>query len=868
MKCVRLLLPVVCCLAALGEQPRAVAILEQRCAACHSGKTKQSGLDLSSRELALRGGDRGPAIVPGNSRESLLYRVLAHSVKPHMPFQAPKLENSELAAIAEWIDAGALWEILVQARADKENTDRQDHWAFQNPKSLSAPAVRNQAWVRNPIDAFIAAGHEKRSLTPMAEGDKRTLLRRVYLDLIGLPPTREELERFLADTTAGAYENTVDRLLADPRYGERWGRHWMDVWRYSDWYGWRKGNDVRNSHKFLWRWRDWIVESLNEDKGYDRMIVEMIAGDEVAPGDPGTVRATGYLARNYAKYDRDGWMQDAVDHTTMAFLGVTVKCARCHDHKYDGISQEDYYRFRAIFEPYEVRIDRVRGEPDTDKNGLSRVFDAALDRPTYLLIRGDVQNPDKSHVLTPASPPLLGGALGTIEPVTLPIEAFYPDHRPFVHEDLLAKAKADIERADAELRKQSEALAAVEQELANSALKAGFDKLRTARDKLSLAEKALAAAKAHLPALEARIAADRARYAEPPDPKYEELADAARKAERAAGILKAAENVFRAQMDFEEAMKPSEEGKPGAPSDKKIAEAQKKLAAAQAALKQMPEGYTHVGTVYPNKSTGRRTALARWIASKENPLTARVAINHMWLRHFGAPLVPTVFDFGKNGRPPSHPELLDWLATKFMDSGWSMKAIHRLMVTSATYRMRSTSGETQHANAKADPENQYLWRMNPRRMEAEAVRDSILYVAGQLDPAMGGPEIDETKGFESRRRSIYFSHSPDTQMEFLKMFDAPNPVECYVRNESVVPQQALALVNSELSEKQARALADRLSGQAGDFAGLAFETILGRPPSADERTAAERFLAAQSEPRARAGLAHVLFNHNDFVTIR
>jgi hypothetical protein len=614
------------------------------------------------------------------------------------------------------------------------------------------------------------------------------------------------------------------------------------------------------------------------------MILEMLAADEVAPGDSDALRATGFLVRNFAKYDRHGWMQDAVDHTSMGLLGVTVKCARCHDHKYDSISQKDYYRFRAIFEPYEVRIDRVPGQADTDKDGLSRVFDAELERPTYLLIRGDIQSPDKDEALTPAVPPLFGGSLGKIEPVSLPIESYYPDFRPFVHADLIAQAKADIERCEAGLRKQKEEYAAIEKQLQGAELKVGFERLRDATDKLTLAEKALAAAKVHLPALEARMAADRARYGEPPDPSYEELAGAARKAEREAGILKADENVFRAQLEFADAMKaqPSEDGKPAGPKEKKIAEAQKKLTAAQEALKQVPEGYSTIGKVYPTKSTGRRTALARWIASKQNPLTARVAVNHMWLRHFGSPLVPTVFDFGRNGRAPTHPDLLDWLATRFMDSGWSMKAIHRLMVTSAAYRMNSTGGEAGLSNAAADPENQYLWRMNPRRMEAEAVRDSILYVAEQLDSTMGGPEIDETKGFESRRRSIYFRHSPDTQMEFLKMFDAPNPVECYMRNESVVPQQALALANSELSEKQARVLADRLTAEAGPgrFVELAFETVLGRSPSGEERAAAERFLQRQPEllasleppaghgASARASLVHVLFNHNDFVTIR
>jgi hypothetical protein len=701
-------------------------------------------------------------------------------------------------------------------------------------------------------------------------------LRRVYLDLIGLPPTREELNQFLADRSPSAYEAAVDRLLNDKRYGERWGRHWMDVWRYSDWYGWRKGNDVRNSHRFMWRWRDWIVESLNSDKGYDRMIVEMLAADEIAPKDTAILPATGFLARNYSKYDRNGWLQDAVDHTTLGLLGITVKCARCHDHKYDPVSQEEYYRLRAFFEPYEVRIDRVPGEVDIDKNGLSRVYDVEEDRPTYLLIRGDIQAPDKERALEPGVPRLFGLGLGKIEPATLPIEAYYPDHRPFVAADMLAKATADIERAEADLQKKQAEYTAIEKDLGSGTLVSGYEKFRAASDQLSLAKKTLAAAKEQVPALEARIAADKAKFADPPDPAYENLALAARKAERKAGILKAGENLLRAQYEFSEALGAE------APNEKKITEAQKKLTEAQKALTQSAEGYTTLGKVYPNRSTGRRAALARWIASPGNPLTARVAINHIWLRHFGKPLVPTVFDFGMNGKPPSHPELLDWLATEFMNSGWSMKAIHRLMVTSAAYRMRSSAREASHPNAATDPENQFLWRMNPRRMEAEAVRDTILYLAGELDLTMGGPEIDESKGFESKRRSIYFQHSPDMQMEFLKTFDAPNPAECYMRDESVVPQQALALANSQISQEEARVLARRigLDSAPAAFVKAAFETILGRLPSGEEQTIGERFLerqpellaslkvAAPADERARENLVHVLLNHNDFVTIR
>jgi hypothetical protein len=789
---------------------------------------------MTSRESLLRGGGRGAAVIPGKAADSLLYKAVAHEAEPHMPMGAAKLTADEIGVIAGWINDGAKFERVVKAAPPPA------HWAFQEPKRPPVPKVAAD-WIRNPIDAFLAAEQAKHNLQPVESAGKRTLIRRVYLDLAGVPPTPSEVEAFVRDPAPDAYEKAVDRLLADPRYGERWGRHWMDIWRYSDWYGWRKTNDVRFSHMFMWRWRDWIIESLNQDKGYDRMIREMLAADEIAPNDPKAIRATGFLARQYHKYDRDGWMQDAVDHTALAFLGLTVKCARCHDHKYDPISQAEYYRFRAFFEPYEVRIDRVPGQPDTGKDGLSRVFDAELDRPTYLFVRGDNQNPDKSRTLEPAVPATVGPVLGKIEARPLPVESYYPDHRGFVEGDLIAQAKASIERAEADLRKARESNAAAE--------------------KLLVAEKTLAAAQAQLPSLQARIAADRAKYSDPPDPAYEEKAAEARKKEREAGILKADEEVYRAMLQFNEARA---KAKPGSVADEKaVSEAAKRLADAQAALTQSAEGYSPLGKIYPDRTSGRRLALAEWIASTRNPLTARVAVNHIWMRHFGKPLVASVFDFGRNGKRPTHPELLDWLATEFMQSGWSMKSLHRLMVTSGAYRMRSTAGRADYPANLADPENQYLWRMNPRRMEAEIVRDSILSVSGKLDLTMGGPEIDEHKGFEVFRRSVYFRNSPDTQMEFLRTFDMASPSECYERNESVVPQQALALANSKLSRDRSRDLAAKLTASNPEpqaFARQAFETILGRPPSEQELEA-----AVKAKPES---LIHVLFNHNDFITIR
>ncbi len=887
-------------------------LLEANCVKCHNSQIRRSGFDLSTREALLRGGDTGPVVTPGDARSSVLYKRIAHLEQPGMPFGGQKLPDAAIAQIADWINAGAPYDAPLAA-----GKAALSHWAFKLPQRPPVPEVKNQSWVRNPIDAFVAAEHEKRGLKPLAAADRRTLLRRVYLDLIGLPPTPAEMNAFLADNSKDAYERVVDKLLASSRYGERWGRHWMDIWRYSDWYGWRAQNQVRYSQRHIWHWRDWIIESVNKDKGYDEMIVEMLAGDELAPNNPDITRATGYLARNWYMFDRNVWLKDTVDYTAMAFLGLTVKCARCHSHKYDPITHEDYYRLRAFFEPYDVRTDRVPGQADLKKDGIPRVYDAHAETPTYRFVRGADTNPDTEHPLTPGIPTFFGNTELKITPEPLPLDVYYPDSRPFVHRDLIAAAKGDIEKSETELKKAQEDLEKAKQQLAQPAPPApvaagagnrstpasppddkALEAVLKAQAAVALRQKELASARAALPALEARIAADEAKYSAKPPANLEELESAAMKFERHANVLKAEENLLRAQQELAAARPESETYDKEAV--KKLGEARAQLEAAAKALESQ-DAYTPVGKIYPDSSTGRRLALARWIANKQNPLTARVAINHMWLRHFGQALVPTVFNFGMSGKPPSHPELLDWLAVELMDHNWSMKSIHRMIVTSSTYRMQSSAKDAVSPNAKIDPENRYLWRMNEQRMQAEVVRDSLLSIAGKLDTTMGGPEIEADKGLESQRRSVYFQHTPDVQVTFLKVFDEANANECFQRNESIVPHQALALANSKLSLQVARTLERQITKHTGEaaaadtrFIAEAFDVILNRPPSAAESGESLKFLRQQdelfqdpkkltpiatgpageikpeSDPhlRAREDLAHVLLNHTDFVTIR
>ncbi len=764
------------------------------------------------------------------------------------------------------------------------------------------------SWCRNSIDAFIAAEHANRGLTPGAQASKSILLRRVYLDLIGLTPTIQEQQEFETDDSIDAYEKVVDRLLDDPRYGERWGRHWMDIWRYSDWAGWSDGNQIRDSKPHIWRWRDWIIESLNNDKGYDRMVLEMLAADELAPEDTNSLRATGFLVRNYKMLSREQWLEDTVKHTSQAFLGLTVGCAKCHNHMFDPIAQKEYYQMRAIFEPHQVRTDRLPGQLDINKDGLVRVFDTATNALTYLFIRGDERRPDTNQVMQPGVPAVLcsapvAAAPGklAIEPISLPKLAAHPDKRAFVIRDTLEAADRDLDAA----RKKYEETKAQASFATN--LVAENRKFAQLESDLKVAESRADAIKAVLRAEKLEDAKgtgewkQAAREAVTAQRKHT-LAEAeqklllARTAE--ADAQSKLDTVKKAEADDKKKAKDAEKiAKDIESAKKKTSEAEKALTEAQTALKAEPStAYKPRSTDdYPEASTGRRLAFARWLISRDNPLVARVAVNHIWLRHFGQGIVPTPNDFGANGRPPSHPALLDWLAAEFMANHWSMKKIHRLILTSSTYRMASTPDA---ANAAIDQDNLYLWRMPSRRMEAELVRDNLLHIAGNLDLAMGGPEIDHKLGLSSKRRSVYLRTAAEKEVEFLKLFDNASVTECYMRKPSVMPQQALALANSELAINQAQILTEKLlrqtAGNPEEFIAMAFRQILARPPKLDEARLCREFLANRPKAQTSATVLSlvpvsttpvsatvpatdtkrfldvvlVLFNHNDFVSIR
>ena len=922
-------------------------LFREHCYACHGTLKQEGGLRLDTGSLARTGGDSGAVIIPGDAGHSrLIERISATDESVRMPPEGEPLTADQIRVLASWIQSGA-----VSPKNEQPEQDPKKHWAFQKPVRPEVPVDRDSAVSEsttvNPIDAFINAQRRSNGIAAMPPTDKATLLRRVCLDLKGLPPTADELQAFQANDSQTAYEQAVDRLLASPQYGERWGRHWMDVWRYSDWYGRRSVPDVMNSYPMVWRWRDWIVQSINEDKPYNQMIVEMLAADELLPADDQNIVATGYLVRSWFKWNYETWKKDLVEHTGKAFLGLTLNCCQCHDHKYDPISQEEYFRFRAFFEPLELRQDRVPGDADPGpfqkyvyaksygpiSSGMIRVFDEYLDAETFMFSKGDSRlRIEGKPSMTPAAPAVTGGDRLQISQIVLPLTAAYPGMKEFVREEERSKPQAAMTAAQAELAAAKAALSA---------------EPAVVRDELTAAEARLAAAQMELASVQKRIEADSTRYStgllsedRQAEPEVKALIHAACQSERAAamatakaGLATADQAIASAEVKIAAGSKQSDQAAMEA-ANKALQMAQQQRATAVTALdvananlsKELGE-YTPLSPKYPQVTSGRRAMLAKWIASRDNPLTARVAVNHIWLRHFGQALVDTTYDFGLNGSRPTHRELLDWLACELMDSGWSIKHLHRLIVTSQTYRLASMlpqssgQGSEQFALANSlDPDNKLYWRFPASRMQAEVVRDSLLAVAGELNETVGGHEIDHTQGMTSHRRSLYFAHHGEEKMEFLELFDAANACDCYKRTSSVQPQQALALTNSELTKTLSRQLATKLwskvtaeasprltraNGEAtasvegitptaesvdtpsdsfvNRFVRLAFLQVLNREPREQELAASLSFLAQQAtrlaptdgtaatvDPaeRSRENLIHALMNHNDFVTVR
>jgi hypothetical protein len=829
----------------------------------------------------LKGGDGG-LVVSADSPDtsSLLERVTSQDMETRMPPEGEPLHPDQIHAIREWIQNGA-----SIPNGEQEESDPQSHWAFRPPQK-QLPSEKGTVDVGNhPVDLWIAEVRSQQGLSAQKEAPKSIWLRRVHLDLVGLPPSIDEIRAFEQDHSADAKAKVVEKLLSSPHYGERWGRHWMDIWRYSDWWG--LGEEVRNSQKHMWHWRDWIVESLNEDKGYDQMLLEMLAADEVYPDDLNRLRATGYLARQYFKFNRTSWMDETIEHTAKGMLGLTFNCAKCHDHKYDPITQQDYYRFRAIFEPYQIRTEMLPGQPNLTQNSIPRAFDCNLEAPTYVHVRGDDRNPDRSQVMQPAIPSVLEQTTPfQVASVALPPTSVTPGLRAHVVETVrqtarnkLSETQKQIAELDTKLKSQSPRVEGTEREALE-------------RERV-IAERRLQHARAELVSIDWRHQADLLAAQSPGSPEAERAAERAAAFDRRVDVESA--RLKLAQIDASLANAPSDKRKEFE-DQKKVAEGElasmlkqvdapgktyRSLRGAEKTLESNTESEESRRKPFPSTSSGRRSALARWMIDRNHPLTARVAVNHVWARHFGSPLVPTVFDFGRKGTPPVHQDLLDYLAVELMESGWSLKHLHRIMVLSHTYAMSSSNSDMDNEKM-TDPDNRFYWRMNPIRMESQSVRDSLLFLAGELDLRLGGPSIPSSDAL-SRRRSLYYFQSHNEHEKFLSIFDDANVLDCYRRAQSIVPQQALALQNSPLIQLTSQRIAERIAASIPEmddaaFVRTSFEWLLASSATEEEVTLGEEAMkrwrdhatdrGVDPTQHARIGLIRSLINHNDFVTVR
>jgi hypothetical protein len=885
-------------------------LLRQRCLSCHSGKRARGDLALISRAALLAGGASGPAVRPGKATESLLFR---HVRDRKMPPRQP-LSDAEVALLRRWIDAGAVWEGPALAAIERPASRAgSEWWSLQPILRPAVPAVRQRLLVRGPIDAFLLARLEAHGLSFTAEADRRSLVRRVTFDLTGLPPTPEEVDAFVADARPDAYERLVERLLASPQHGERWARHWLDVARFAESHGYET-NAVRPN---AWPYRDWAIRAFNADLHFGRFVREQLAGDVLAGGDALTQAATGFLVGGphdlVGNATVEGTLQqrsddlfDMVTTTATAFLGLTVGCARCHDHKFDPISQTDFYALQAVFagvvhaeremqsfppaglvaqrESVRRRLGRVERQLDEEeplagagprRAGVEPGRNVERFRPVKAVsLRFVIEETtdgtepciDELELYGPGRDANLARAGG----VKASASSTYPNnplHRlEHINDGRVGNSRSWIsaERGKGWVRLDLPTAAVLDRVVW------GRDREGRFRDRLAktyrIEVSADGAAWKTVAGSTDRLAPGRAPTTTPARARLlaERGALSARLAELTAprkvyaGTFRTPEVSYRLHR--------------GDVMQKREAVAAGALAAVRPRL-DLEAGASE---------SKRRLALAEWIAHPDNPLPARVLVNRLWHWHFGHGLVRTPSDFGANGDRPSHPELLDWLASELLASGGRFKHLHRLVVLSRAYRQGSA------ADARAatiDAGNRLLWRAPPRRLEAEAIRDAMLHVSGALDLRMGGPgyQLWDARatgqgvfvftpkarlGLAEHRRMIY-QFKPRLQQDgTFGVFDCPDATAAVPRrNTSTTPLQALNLLNDPFVLDQAERFAARVRREAGasvpEQVERAFRLALGRAPSAVEAAAGERLAGAHG----LALLCRALFNSNEFVSI-
>lgn len=849
------------------------ALLQAKCGACHSAKVKTSGFSVESLATAVAGGTKyGKAVVGGHPELSPLIRMVRGEMAPKM-LVGGALEAREIALLEDWVRA---------LPEEKQTLQAVWRWPYEKPVKAALPKLANGGWVRNEVDRFVLARLEASGIRPAAEASPATLARRLYLDLVGVPPSAAELARFGKET----YEQTVDRLLADPRYGERWGRHWLDVARYGETSGLEGDGAIGNA----WRYRDWVIEAFNSNMPYDRFVkLQLAGGDEHSktrnnyqPDVQGFV-PTGFL--RVAPWDRSNLVAADVRQNYLAevtgvvgsvFLGLSVGCARCHDHKYDPIPTRDYYRMQAFFQATEAGRDVA--VPYADKAMANKAEEQIAIYEKRLK-----DGPEKRELEAFENTLLVK--------LVAARKASAGEAREFGKADLRLEVKLNLAERGvftaAELKRYLQLLE-------------DADRTGDAEEQQSLDEvegpmlvRLRAAYAKGLDAAKRFDALDLADVKREAQAKYsgKSIFSAAEKARH--GELSAKLSVYQRRLTRWRTNVIAVTNVAGPPSGPDIAPTRILLRGDYRQPGDVVEpGFLSAFTGHSEPAEldtdryrqfvtrGRRMTLAKWIASKENPQTARVWVNRMWQQHFGAGIVRTTSDFGVNGDRPSHPELLDWLAVQFMDSGWDTKAMHKLMVTSATYRQSAD-------NSAADPDNRLLSKFNRRRLEAEAIRDSILQVSGRLNLEMGGPSVfpplpadladfarygrngdlmwePNEKESDAQRRSVYIFQRRSLPLPMMSAFDANVFSEsCDRRSSTTTPLQALSMMNGYLVEEESAHLARRIEKEVGenkpDQVRRLFELVLGRGPKAQEL---DRFA---SFPGKLDALARVLFNSNEFL---
>ena len=791
-------------------------VLQAHCVKCHGGEKTKAGLRLTSRSAVIAGGDTGPAVVPERAGESLLMQAVGYANdKLQMP-PSGKLPQADIDVLGTWVEMGLPWtpgheEAVPAPAADAHGPPKVDDkarafWSFKPLVRPAVPEVARREWVRNPVDAFVLAKLEARGFAPAEPADKAALIRRATYDLTGLPPAPAEVEAFVADARPDAYEQLVERLLASPHYGEKWGRHWLDLVRFAETNSYERDGRKPNA----WRYRDYVIRSFNDDKPYDRFVTEQLAGDELPGADtnPDALVATGFYRlgiwdnepadRELARYDG---LDDVVATVGQTFLGLTVDCARCHDHKLDPIPQRDYYKLVAFFQNIHDYTDG--GPHDQVPLAASAADRAAIEarqverRQQIELARVAVNEAEDNFRQLLAGEP----GRGVVSDQELP--------------SLIASEGARV------LGRER------------------YEQYQTLRKNLQALRQS-------------------------PDPSDMALAVTERGPQAPDTFVLLRGNVQskgpKVEPGFLEVISPSEPTiPPPAPGA---------------------------------RSSGRRTVLAQWVTSRDNPLTARVMANRIWQYHFGRGIVRSSSNFGYQGDAPTHPELLDWLAAEFRDGGWGMKRMHRLVMTSSAYRMSSKPNPEALA---ADPRNDLMWRFDMRRLTAEEIRDSILAANGTLNPKMFGPGVfpaiprevmvgqsrpgegwGKSPPEEAARRSVYIHAKRSLRVPIIEGFDAAETDKaCAVRFVTVQPTQALGMLNGEFLNAEAAKLAARVRKEAGTDIGkqvkLALRLVTSREPTIDEVGRAMKLLTDLTESeavpadRAMDYVCLVALNLNEFV---